>query len=66
MSQEKAEKRFIIQQYIDKKDAEFCKENNILLWRIRYNENKEKRILELKKNHSIKKYYFPPKKIKPI
>ncbi len=34
---------------IDKKDAEFCKENNILLWRIKYNENKEKRVLELKK-----------------
>ena len=49
MSQKKAEKAFIIQQFIDKKDYEFCKENNILLWRIKYNEDKEKKVLELKK-----------------
>jgi len=49
MSQKKAERRFKIQQFIDKKDTEFCKENDILLWRIKYNENKEKRVLELQK-----------------
>jgi len=48
MSQEKAEKRFIIQQFIDNKDTEFCKENNILLWRIKYDDNKEKSTLRLK------------------
>ena len=47
-SQEKAEKAFKVQQFIDNKDTEFCNSNNILLWRIKYDDNKEKSILRLK------------------
>ena len=49
MSQKQAERRFIIQQYIDKKDAEFCNSINMFLWRVQYNENKEDSILKLQK-----------------
>ncbi len=49
MSQKQAERRLVIQQYIDKKDAEFCNSNNILLWRVQYNENKEDSIRRLQK-----------------
>jgi hypothetical protein len=48
-SQEKAEENFIRQQLIDKLDAEFCKENNIILHRIGYNDDPEESIYSLKK-----------------
>jgi hypothetical protein len=43
-----ARKNFKKQQLIDKLDIKFCDENNIILHRIRYNENKEKSIIKLK------------------
>ena len=33
----------------DKLDTKFCKENNIILHRIKYNENKEEKVKELLK-----------------
>tara|TARA_Y100000310_G_C20697629_1_gene826825 strand:+ start:3851 stop:5029 length:1179 start_codon:yes stop_codon:yes gene_type:complete len=49
ISQGKAEKIFERQKKVDKLDAEFCKQNNILLWRVRYDDNKEKSVKKLKK-----------------
>ena len=48
MSFKKAEQNFKKQQDIDQKDFDFCKKNKILLWRIKYDEDKEKSILNLK------------------
>ena len=49
MSQKKANEIFEKQQKIHKLDCEFCKENNIILYRIKYNQNKEKLISELRR-----------------
>jgi len=48
MNIEKAQKIFKNTQIKDKLDKEFCKENNIILHRIKYDEDKEKSIKELK------------------
>ena len=48
ISLKKANKNFKRQQYIDKNDKNFCLFNNILLWRVKYNENKKESILQLK------------------
>lgn len=48
MSLKKAEKEFENTQIKDKLDAEFCKENNIILHRIKYDEDKEQSIERLK------------------
>ena len=47
MSQSKADEKFKKQQIIDCLDAQFCNENGILLFRIKYNEDKQARIDEL-------------------
>ncbi len=44
----RAKKKLKQQQEIDNLDFEFCVENNIILHRIKYNEDKEKSIVELK------------------
>ena len=49
ISLETAQKKFKQTQIKDKLDIEFCKENNIILWRIKYDEDKEKSIKELLK-----------------
>ena len=48
MSLEQAERNFIRQQKIDKRDIEFCEENNIILHRIKYDEDLEKSIKKLR------------------
>lgn len=48
MSCEKANVRFEEQQHIDKLDTKFCKENNIILHRIKYDEDKKQSIVELR------------------
>jgi len=52
MSLKKAEKALKNYQLKDALDAEFCEENNIYLYRIKYDENKEQSIKELKKKVS--------------
>ncbi len=47
MSLKKAQKSFENYQLKDKLDAEFCEENNIILHRIKYDENKEESIKQL-------------------
>ncbi len=47
ISFKKAEKGFKRTQLKDKLDAQFCKENNIILHRIKYDQDKEKSIKEL-------------------
>ena len=49
LSQIQAEAKFKRQQIVDSLDAEFCRENNILLFRIKYDEDKQARIEELRK-----------------
>ena len=49
MSLYKAKQRFKRQQIIDALDAQFCRENNIILFRISYDQDKQARIEELKK-----------------
>ena len=56
MSIKKAEKNFQQTQLKDKLDAQFCKENNILLHRIKYNEDKELSIKGLMEKTFILKY----------
>ena len=48
MSCEKADVRFEEQRHIDKLDTKFCKENNIILHRIKYDEDKKKSIVGLR------------------
>ena len=48
ISLKQAQKGFINQQKKDKLDTLFCKENNIILHRIKYDEDKEKEIIKLK------------------
>ncbi len=52
-AQNKAIKNLIRQQKVDRLDAEFCKENNIILHRIRYDEDKEKSIKELISDYNL-------------
>jgi hypothetical protein len=47
MSLKKAKKVFKLSQLKDKLDAQFCEENNIILHRIRYDEDKEVSIKQL-------------------
>jgi len=49
ISIKKAKENLKHTQIKDKLDTEFCKENNIILWRIKYDEDKEKSIKELLK-----------------
>jgi len=55
ISFKKAQKKFKKRKKIDKLDFQFCKENNIILHRVRYNEDKEKSIIKFKEK-LIKKY----------
>ena len=48
ISLKKAKKQLVKQKLIDNLDEKFCKYNGIILHRIRYNEDKEKSIKELK------------------
>ena len=48
ISLKRAKENFKLQKKIDKMDTMFCKENNIVLHRIRYSDDKEKSILNLK------------------
>lgn len=50
MTDEVMHKQFKQQQKIDALDKEFCQENNIILWRVRYDENKKESILKLKES----------------
>lgn len=49
MSLDKAKKKLEHQKCVDSLDVQFCKENNVILHRIRYDENKNKSIGKLKK-----------------
>jgi hypothetical protein len=49
----RANEQFKKQKLIDKRDDKFCKKNNIILHRIKYDENKEESIMELKKKIAI-------------
>jgi len=53
ISPKKAEKEFKNYQLKDKLDKEFCEENNILLHRIKYNEDKEQSIKKLLRKISL-------------
>lgn len=48
VSHKKALEKFKKRQKIDKMDKEFCEENNIVLHRIKYSENKNKSVIKLK------------------
>jgi len=52
MSLKKAEKQLKQRQKIDKLDAEFCEDNNVVLHRIKYDDNIYNSVIELREKLS--------------